>query len=190
MNTEAYDTYHVGASHIADTMPGGLTLHAEAIVNAEMAYTLTLADGQGLTWTMDTDHDRTWTDGIIRNAVRNDTDLDRLGRLPGMYGIESHWCNHVETPATVKEPGIIAKENGITAICNGHAPVIHDAQGESGHPVGVLLDKAVFEEPQAVCRMAIHPVAGMGGDRAHIAAVFIARLFGGDVYTSFTETRQ
>lgn len=28
------------------------------------------------------------------------------------------------------EPNIIARENGITAIRNGHAPVVHDAQGE------------------------------------------------------------
>lgn len=102
MDTEVYDTYHVGTSHIADTMPSGLTLYAEAIVNAEIAYTLTLADGQGLTWTMDTDRDRTWTDRIIRDAVRNETDLNRLSRLLGVYGIESHWCNHVETPATTE----------------------------------------------------------------------------------------
>jgi len=88
------------------------------------------------------------------------------------------------------EPHIITKENGLTAITNGHALVIHDAQGESGHSVGVMLDKAVFEELQAMCLMAIHSVADMGADRAYIAAVFIARLFGGDVYTSFTETRQ
>ena len=106
MNTEVYDTYHVGASHIADTMPSGLTLYTEAIVNAEIAYTLTLADGQGLTWVRDNDHDWTWTDTIIRNAVRNETDLTRLGQLLNMYGIESHWCNHVETSATVKETTI------------------------------------------------------------------------------------
>lgn len=88
------------------------------------------------------------------------------------------------------EPNVIAKDNGLTVICGGHTIVIHDAQGESGRPVGVMLDKAVFEELQAMCRMAIHSVAGMGGDRAYIAAVFIARLFGGDVHTSFTETRQ
>lgn len=190
MNTEVYDTYHVGASHIADTMPSGLTLYTEAIVNAEIAYTLTLADGQGLTWVRDNELEWTWTDAIIRNAVRNETDLNRLGQLLGMYGIESHWCNHVETPSTVREPDVIAKENGITAICNGHALVIHDAQGESGRSVGVMLDKAVFEEMQAMCRMAVHSVADMGGDRAYIAAVFISRLFGGDVYTSLTETRQ
>lgn len=108
MTTEVYDTYHVGASHIADTMPSGLTLYTEPIVNAEMAYTLTLADGQGLTWTRDTDHDRTWTDRIIDNAVRNETDLNRLARLLNMYGIESHWCNHVEMEESIKETTITA----------------------------------------------------------------------------------
>ena len=88
------------------------------------------------------------------------------------------------------EPNVIAKDNGLTVICGGHAVIIHDAQGEPGHSVGVLLDKAVFEELQAMCRMAIHMVVDMGTDRAYIAAVFIARLFGGDVYTSFTETRR
>ena len=103
MNTEVYDTYHVGTSHIADTMPSGLTLYSEAIVSAEIAYTLTLADGQGLTWVRDVDQDWTWMDGIIYDAVRNETDLTRLGQLLNMYGIESHWCNHVETTPTVKE---------------------------------------------------------------------------------------
>lgn len=88
------------------------------------------------------------------------------------------------------EPNVIARYDGLTVICGGHSIVIHDAQGEPGYSVGVLLDKAVFEELQAMCRMAIHSVADMGGDRAYIAAVFIARLFGGDAYTSFTETRQ
>ena len=103
MNTEVYDTYTVSASHVADTMPSGLTLYTEVIANAEIAYTLTLADGQGLTWTRDNDRDWTWTDRIINNAVRNETDLTRLGQLLNMYGIESHWCNHVQTPPTVKE---------------------------------------------------------------------------------------
>lgn len=87
------------------------------------------------------------------------------------------------------EPNIIAKHDGLTVTCGGHNIVIHDTQGEQGHSVGVLLDKAVFEELQAMCRLAIHTVADMGSDRAYIAAMFIARLFGGDVYTSFTETR-
>ena len=88
------------------------------------------------------------------------------------------------------EPNVIAKYDGLTIICGGHTIVIHDTQGEPGYSVGVMLDKAIFEELQAMCRMAIHTVADMGTDRAYIAAVFIARLFGGDVYTSFTETRQ
>lgn len=88
------------------------------------------------------------------------------------------------------EPNVIAKHDGLTVICGGHTIVVHDAQGEPGYSVGVLLDKVVFEELQAMCRMAVHSVAGMGGDRAYIAAVFIARLFGGDVYTSFTEVRR
>lgn len=103
MNTEVYDTYHVGTSHIADTMPSGLTLYTESMPGNEIAYTLTLSDGQGLTWSRDTTQDWTWTDRIINNAVRNETDLTRLGQLLGMYGIESHWCNHVTTPPTVKE---------------------------------------------------------------------------------------
>lgn len=103
MNTEVYDTYHVGTSHIADTMPSGLTLYTESVPGDIIAYTLTQSDGQGLAWTRDTTQDWTWTDRIINNAVRNETDLTRLGQLLGMYGIESHWCNHVETPPTVKE---------------------------------------------------------------------------------------
>lgn len=189
MNTEVYDTYHVGTSHIADTMPSGLTLYTEAIVNAEIAYTLTQPDGQGLTWVRDNDQDWTWTDRIIRNAVRNETDLTRLGQLLGMYGIESHWCNHVETPPTVKEQNIIAKENGITAICNGHALVIRDVQGEPNHMATVVFDKCVFEELQAMSHMAVHMVADMQGDRAYTVAVFLSNLLGGDVHTSSTETR-
>ena len=103
MNTEVYDTYTIGTSHVADTMPSGLTLYTEAIVNAEIAYTLTQPDGQGLTWHKPATQDETWEDRIINNAVRNETDLTRLGQLLGMYGIESHWCNHVQTPPTVKE---------------------------------------------------------------------------------------
>ena len=106
MNTEIYDNYHVSASHMADTMPSGLTLYTESMPGNTIAYTLTQSDGQGLTWTQDITRDWTWTDRIINNAVRNETDLTRLGQLLGMYGIESHWCNHVATPPTVKETTI------------------------------------------------------------------------------------
>lgn len=103
MNTEVYDTYNVSASHMADTMTSGLTLYTESIPGNIIAYTLAQSDGQGLTWTQDTTRDWTWTDRIINNAVRNETDLTRLGQLLNMYGIESHWCNHVNTPPTIKE---------------------------------------------------------------------------------------
>lgn len=106
MNTEVYDTYHVSSSHIADTMPSGLTLYTESMPGNTIAYTLMQSDGQGLTWTQDTTRDWTWTDRIINNAVRNETDLTRLSQLLNMYGIESHRCNHVATPPTVKETTI------------------------------------------------------------------------------------
>lgn len=108
MNTETYDTYTVSASHMADTMPSGLTLYTEAIPGDTIAYTLAQSDGQGLTWTQDTTHDWTWTDRIINNAVRNETDLTRLGQLLNMYGLESHWCNHVTTPPAIEETTIQA----------------------------------------------------------------------------------
>ena len=103
MNTEVYDTYTVSASHMADTMPSGLTLYTENMPHNQVAYILTLADGQGLAWARDTTQDWTWTDRIINNAVRNETDLTRLGQLLNMYGIESHWCNHVQTPPAIEE---------------------------------------------------------------------------------------
>lgn len=108
MNTEVYDTYTVSATHINDTMPSGLTLYTENIPGGIIAYTLMQTDGKGLTWTQDTAHDWTWTDRIINNAVRNETDLTRLGQLLNMYGIESHWCNHVATPPTMEETTIQA----------------------------------------------------------------------------------
>lgn len=108
MNTEVYDTYHVGASHMDDTMPSGLTLYTESMPHNQVAYTLTLADGQGLTWSKDITEDWTWTDRIINNAVRNETDLHRLEQLLNMYGIESHWCNHVTTPPAIEETTIQA----------------------------------------------------------------------------------
>ena len=88
------------------------------------------------------------------------------------------------------EPNVIAKENGITAICNDHALVIHDAQGKYGNSVTVLFDKVIYEELKVMCRLAVHTVADMDTDRAYTVAVSMSRLFGGDVYTSFTEPRQ
>ena len=81
------------------------------------------------------------------------------------------------------EPNIIAQENGITAICNGHALVIHDAQGKYGNSVTVLFDKVVYEELRVMCRLAVHTVADMDIDRAYAVAVAMSRLFGGDVLT-------
>lgn len=106
MNTEAFDTYTLSANHTADTMPSGLTLYTENMPHAQVAYILTLADGQGLAWSRDLTMEWTWTDRIIYNAVRNETDLTRLGRLLGMYGIETQRCNHVTTQTTVKETTI------------------------------------------------------------------------------------
>lgn len=103
MNTEVYDTYNVSASHVAYTMLSGLTLYTESMPGNQIAYTLTLADGQGLTWSKNITQDWTWTDRIINNAVRNETDLHRLAQLLNTYGIESHWCNHVATPPTIEE---------------------------------------------------------------------------------------
>lgn len=108
MNTETYDTYTLSVSHMADTMPSGLTLYTESMPHNQVAYTLTLADGQGLTWSKDITEDWTWTDRIINNAVRNETDLHRLEQLLNMYGIETHWCNHVTTPPAIEETTIQA----------------------------------------------------------------------------------
>ena len=103
MNTEIYDTYTVSGTYIADTMPSGLTLYTEDITGSAVAYTLVRADGQGVLWTRDITQDPAWMDTIIRNAVRNETDLHRLSRLLDMYGMEPRWCNHVATPPAVKE---------------------------------------------------------------------------------------
>ena len=67
------------------------------------------------------------------------------------------------------EPNVIAKDNGLTVICGGHTIVIHDAQGESGRPVGVMLDKAVFEELQRprLYRGGVHR-ASVRRRRAHV----------------------
>lgn len=78
------------------------------------------------------------------------------------------------------EPNIIAKNHGILITGEGHSVVIRDAQGEPGHMATIIFDKVVFEELQAMCRMAVHMVAGMSGDRAYTVAVFLANLFGGD----------
>lgn len=78
------------------------------------------------------------------------------------------------------EPNIIAQENGITIACEGRSVVIRDAQGEPNHMATVIFDKVVFEELQAMCRMATHMVADMQGDRAYTVAVFLSNLFGGD----------
>lgn len=83
------------------------------------------------------------------------------------------------------EPNVIAKGNGMTIIVEGHAIVIHDALGEPGHYCDVFLDKAIFEELQAMCHMAVHMVADMSGDRTYTVAVFVARLFGGEVVESY-----
>ena len=40
MNTEVYDTHTVSASHMADTMPSGLTLYTESIPGNIITYTL------------------------------------------------------------------------------------------------------------------------------------------------------
>lgn len=41
MNTKTYDTYHVGVSPIADTMPSSLTHYTESMSGDIIAYTLT-----------------------------------------------------------------------------------------------------------------------------------------------------
>jgi len=87
------------------------------------------------------------------------------------------------------EPHIITKENGLTAITNGHALVIHDARGEFGNSVTVLFDKVVYEELRVMCRLAVHTVADMDTDRAYTVAVSMSQLFGGDVYTFRPEAR-
>lgn len=82
------------------------------------------------------------------------------------------------------EPNVIAKGNGMTVVVEGHAIVIHDASGEPGYYCDVFLDKVIFEELQAMCHMAVHMAADMPGDRTYTVAVFVARLFGGEVVAS------
>lgn len=79
------------------------------------------------------------------------------------------------------EPNTIVKHCGIIITCEGRAVAIADTQGESGHMAVVVFDKVVFEELQAMCRMAVHMVANMPGDRAYPVAVFLSNLFGGYV---------
>lgn len=77
------------------------------------------------------------------------------------------------------EPNIIIKNHGILISYGGHVIIVGDVQGEPDHMAAVTIDKVVFEELQAMCRMAIHMVAGMSGNRAYTVAVFLANLFGG-----------
>lgn len=79
------------------------------------------------------------------------------------------------------EPNIIAQDNGILITCEGRSVVIRDVQGEPNHMATIIFDKVIFEELQAMCRMATHMVADMRGDRAYTVAVFLGNLFGGDV---------
>lgn len=76
---------------------------------------------------------------------------------------------------------IIAYNHDIIIACKGHTLVVSDTQGEPGHMAAVTLDKCVFEELQAMCRMAPHMVADMRGDRAYTVAVFLGNLSGGHV---------
>ena len=78
------------------------------------------------------------------------------------------------------EPNIITTNNGILITCEGHSVVIRDVQGEPNHMATVIFDKIVFEELREMCRMAVHMVADMSGDRAYTVATFLANLFGGD----------
>ena len=75
----------------------------------------------------------------------------------------------------------IVKQYGIIITCKGRTIAIADTQGESDHMAVVILDKCIFEELQAMCRMAVHMVANMPGDRAYTVAVLLSNLFGGYV---------
>ena len=79
------------------------------------------------------------------------------------------------------EPNIIVKHRGIIITCKGRTIVVSDMQGETDHMAAVIFDKVVFEELQAMARMAVHMVANMPGDRAYTVAVFLSNLFGGYV---------
>lgn len=77
-------------------------------------------------------------------------------------------------------PNTIVDNHGIIITCEGRSVLIRDAQGEPGHMGTIIFDKVVFEELQAMCRMAVHIVADMPGDRAYTVAVLLSNLFGGD----------
>lgn len=79
------------------------------------------------------------------------------------------------------EPDTIVRHCGIIITCKGHTIAIADTQGEHDHMAVVVFDKVVFEELQAMCRMAVHMVANMPGNRAYTVAVFLGNLFGGYV---------
>ena len=104
MNTEVYDTRIVSDDYMAYTMSSGHTLYVEEYIPGDgRAYTLAQPDGQGLTWNKADSKDEPWVDGIISNAVNRETNLNRVAQLLNMYGIESHWCNHVQTPPAIEE---------------------------------------------------------------------------------------
>lgn len=96
----------ISGTYTADTMPSGNTLYTADVPGDELAYTLVQSDGQGVTWQKSILQDEAWTDTIIRNAVRNETDLHRLAQLLGMYGLEVYWCNRVDTEEPLKEATI------------------------------------------------------------------------------------
>lgn len=79
------------------------------------------------------------------------------------------------------EPDTIVKHSGIIITCEGRTIAISDTQGEPDHMATVIFDKVVFEELQAMCRMVVHMVEDMPGDRAYTVAVFLGNLFGGHV---------
>lgn len=76
---------------------------------------------------------------------------------------------------------VITNNHGIVITLKGHTLVVRDTQSEPGYMAAVTLDKCVFEELREMCRMAVHMVADMRGDRAYTVAVFLGNLFGGHV---------
>lgn len=79
------------------------------------------------------------------------------------------------------EPDTIVNDCGIIITCKGHVIAISDTQGNPGHIPVVVFDKCVFVELHVMCRMVVHMVADMPGDRAYTIAVFLSNLFGGYV---------